>query len=146
MPEAPRASPVAGTWRLLSYEAHGDDGSVSYPLGPDATGYITYTDDGFMSMSMMAAGRRGYATMDLLGGSREEKLAAAEGYFSYCGRYEIQGDVVLHLIEVAFYPNRVGSSQRRFFRLSGDRLLLKTPPMLIEGQERVGHILWARAD
>ena len=54
--------------------------------------------------------------------------------------------MVLHLIEVAFYPNRVGSSQRRFFRLSGDRLLLKTPPMLIEGQERIGHILWARAD
>ncbi len=137
---------ITGTWRLLAYEGRGVDGSVSYPLGRDPVGYITYTEDGFMSVSMMAAGRRGSATLDLLGGSTEEKLAAAEGYFSYCGRYEVQGAAVLHHIEVAFYPNRVGSSQRRFFELNGDRLLLKTPPMLIEGREQVGHILWRRAN
>ena len=99
---------ITGTWRLLSYEARGSDGSVSYPLGRDAVGYIMYTEDGFMSVSMMASARRRYADGDLRGGTDEEKLAAADSYVSYCGRYEIQDDSVFHHVEVAFFPNRVG--------------------------------------
>jgi hypothetical protein len=136
---------ITGTWRLLSYEAHGSDGSVSYPLGRDAVGYIMYTDDGYMSVDMMASGRRSYADGDLRGGTDEEKLAAADSYVSYCGRFEMQDDSVLHHIEVAFFPNRVGTSQRRFIQLDGDRLLLTTPAMLIAGKEQVGRILWERA-
>lgn len=136
---------IAGTWRLTNYEARGADGSVTNPLGTDAVGYLIYTDDGFMSVAMMSSGRQGYAQEDLLGGTDAEKLAAAEGFFSYCGRYEIDGDSVLHRIDVAFFPNRIGSSQRRYFRLEGDRLLLTTPPMMIKGVEKVGHIRWERA-
>jgi hypothetical protein len=139
-----RAS-IVGTWKLTNYEAHGEDGSVSCPLGPDAVGYLIYTDDGFMSVAMMSSGRQSYAQEDLLGGTDAEKLAAAEGFFSYCGRYEIDGDSVLHLIEVAFFPNRIGSTQRRYFRLEGDRLLLTTPPMTIKGVRKIGHIHWERA-
>ena len=136
---------ITGTWRLLSYEARSSDGSVSYPLGRDAVGYIMYTEDGFMSVSMMASARRRYADGDLRGGTDEEKLAAADSYVSYCGRYEIQDDSVFHHVEVAFFPNRVGTSQRRFIQLDGDRLLLTTSAMLIAGKEQAGHILWERA-
>ena len=140
-----RRNEITGTWRLLSYEAHGSDGSVSYPLGRDAVGYIMYTDDGFMSVAMMTAGRRSYADGDIRGGTDEEKLAAADGYVSYCGRYEVRGDSVFHHVEVAFFPNRVGTSQRRFMHFDGDRLLLTTPPMLMSGKEQEGRILWERA-
>ena len=136
---------IVGTWRLANYEARSADGSVSYPLGQNAAGYLIYTDDGYMSVAMMADGRKSYAREDLLGGSEAERLAAADGFFSYCGRFTVEGDVVLHHIEVAFFPNRIGTSQRRFFSFDGDRLLLTTPPMLIKGQENVGHILWERA-
>ena len=136
---------IVGTWRLANYEARGSDGSVSFPLGRNAAGYLIYTDDGHMSVAMMACGRRGYAREDLLGGTEAERLAAADGFFSYCGRYEVQGNVVYHHIEVAFFPNRIGTSQQRFFSFEGERLLLTTPPMLIKGQEKVGHILWERA-
>ena len=133
-----------GTWRLLSYEARTSDGEVTYPLGRDATGYIIYTADGYMSVSMMRAGRRNYVDGDLLGGTKEEKLAAAETYVSYCGRYEIKRDRVVHHVEVAFFPNRVGTSQERFFEFSDGRLSLSTPTMLIEGKQRTGHLLWER--
>ena len=136
---------IAGTWRLVNYEARGIDGSINYPLGRDAVGYLIYTDDGFMSVAMMAAGRQSYAKDDLLGGSNAERLAAADGVFSYCGLYGMEDDSILHHVEVASFPNRVGTSQRRFFRLDGDRLFLTTPPMLISGREMVGHILWERA-
>ena len=140
-----RRDEITGTWRLLSYETHDSDGTVSYPLGRDAVGYILYTHDGFMSVAMMSAGRRSYADGDLRGGTDQEKLAAAESYVSYCGRYEVRDDSVFHHVEVAFFPNRVGTSQRRFIHFDGERLVLTTPSMLIEGKEQVGRILWERA-
>ena len=47
------ANPLVGAWRLVSYEGRTGD-NVLYPLGEDATGYIMYTHDGYMSVSMMA--------------------------------------------------------------------------------------------
>ena len=134
-----------GAWSLVSYEARTAEGGVSYPIGRDAIGYIMYTPDGHMSIAIMSANRANYASGDLRGGTVEEKLAAAETYLSYCGRYELNGDEVVHHVEVAFFPNRVGTSQVRTFRISGDTLSLSTPPMLIEGKQQTGHLVWQRA-
>ena len=127
---------LIGTWKLVSYQARGEDGRVSYPVGQDPVGYIIYTQDGYMSVSIMSADRPRYSSTDLLGGTGEEKVAAATTYIGYCGRYEFDANQVLHHIEVAFFPNRTGTSQERFVELAGDRLSLVTPPMLIEGEER----------
>ena len=76
-------NPFTGTWRLRSMTSRSDDGAVTYPYGPDAAGYITYTDDGFMAVSIMTVGRPAYATPDQLGGTVEEKAAAANTYLTY---------------------------------------------------------------
>lgn len=137
-------NPLIGAWRLVTYEAHAGD-EVSYPLGEDASGYIMYTPDGYMSVLIMAAGRANFESDDILGGTDEEKLEAASTFLSYCGRYEFLGDRVVHKIETASYPNRVGSEQTRFIQLEGDELLLTTPPMVIRGTPRSGRLLWERA-
>ena len=137
-------NPITGAWRLVTYEAHtGDD--VLYPLGEDASGYIMYTPDGYMSVLMMAAGRPNFEAGDMLAGTDEEKLAAASTFVAYCGRYDYQVDRVIHKIEVAFYPNRVGTEQVRFIQLEGDELILTTPPMVLAGKSRKGRIVWQRA-
>lgn len=137
-------NPLVGAWRLVSYEAHGP-GGVLYPLGEDAAGYIMYTPDGYMSVSMMAAGRRNFADGDMLSGTNDEKIEAAETYVSYCGRYDYQGDRVVHMVETAFFPNRVGTEQVRYIELHGDTLTLCTPPMVLGGVSRQGRIVWRRA-
>lgn len=139
-----KPNPLVGAWRLLTYEAHAGD-EVTYPLGLDASGYIMYTPDGYMSVLIMAAGRTNFASDDILGGTAEEKLEAASTFIAYCGRYEFQGDRVIHRIESAFYPNRVGTEQTRFIHLEGDELLLTTPPMVIHGTSRSGRLRWERA-
>ena len=48
-------NPLIGAWRLVTYEAHSGD-EISYPLGEDASGYIMYTPDGYMSVLIMAGG------------------------------------------------------------------------------------------
>lgn len=137
-------NPLVGAWRLVSYEAHGP-GGVLYPLGEDAAGYIMYTPDGYMSVSMMAAGRRNFVDGDMLSGTNDEKIEAAETYVSYCGRYDYQGDRVVHMVEAAFFPNRVGTEQVRYVELDGDTLTLRTPPMVLGGVSRQGRIVWRRA-
>ncbi len=56
----------------------------------------------------------------------EEKAAAAEGTFAYCGRYEIdiKQERIVHLPEVATDPGYVGSRQIRPYRFEGNRLIL----------------------
>jgi hypothetical protein len=113
-------------------------------MGSDAVGYITYTTDGFMHVTLMASGRALYSRADLLGGSIEEKAAAAGSFVAYCGRYEIGQDRVYHHIEVCSFPNWVGVKQERIFEFQGNRLFLSTDPILMEGKQRTAHLIWER--
>lgn len=137
-------NPFVGTWRLVSLELRRADGQVSYPFGQDAVGYIMYSQDGYMSVAFMSANRQKFAAGDILRGTVEEKVAAADTFVSYCGRYEIQGDRVIHHIEVSFFPNWIGVNQERFYSLDGDTLSLFTPPLLLGGLQQVAYLVWQR--
>jgi hypothetical protein len=137
-------NPFVGTWRLLSLEARTSGEVVGYPLGKDAVGYLIYSQEGFMTASVMRAGRAKFASADLLGASTEEQLAAMESYSSYCGRYEVKTDKVIHHIELSLFPNWSESDQERFFEFSGDRLTLRTRPMSVGGVELTLHADWQR--
>ncbi len=135
---------VVGTWRLVSCELRTADGQVSYPFGEDALGYIMYTAEGRMGVILAAADRPQFASGDILGGRTEEVVAAAKSFTSYFGTYELRGDRVVHHIEVSFFPNWIGVDQERVFEFDGDRLLLSTPPTLIQGAQRTAHLIWER--
>jgi hypothetical protein len=138
------ANPLVGTWRLLSWKNRTLDGEVSHPLGEDASGYLAYTDDGYVLVAIMGAGRRPFVAGDLLSGSTAEKAGAAETYVSYCGRYEFHGETVLHHVELSLFPNWVGVTQERLVKLSGDRLTLSTRPLLLQGKQQTAQLLWER--
>lgn len=138
-------NPLMGTWRLVSFELRTEDGEASYPFGPDAIGYIMYNEDGFMSVSFMSANRRKFASADIKAATAEERAAAAEGFLTYSGRYEIQGDKVIHHIEVSFFPNWVGTDLVRTFEVEGDKLLLRIPPFTIGGRVQTGRLVWRPA-
>lgn len=134
-----------GTWKLLSLESRTIDGQITYPWGKNARGYIIYTQDGYISVSVMSADRSKYASGDMKGGTIEEKAAAAETYISYCGKYEVQGDSVIHHIEISLFPNWIGIGQKRIFKIDGNRLSLDTSPALIDGMEQTFRLIWERA-
>ena len=85
---------IVGAWKLISYEVHTDD-EIFYPLGKDAFGYIMYTQDGYMSVTMCSLNRDSFSSEALTGGTSAEKLQAASTYISYCGRYQLLGDRVI---------------------------------------------------
>jgi hypothetical protein len=133
-----------GAWRLLSLEARTSTGDVTYPFGKDAAGYLLYSREGYMSVSVMQARRTNFASLDDLQASTEEKLAAFDTYSSYSGRYEVRGQKVIHHVEISLFPNWTGKAQERAFEFSGDRLTLSAPPMQIGGVELKLVAIWQR--
>jgi len=134
-----------GTWQLVSFELRNtEDNQVSYPFGEEAVGYIMYSEDGYMSVSIMSANRSKFASGEIRGGSVEERVAAFDTYFSYCGRYEIQQDKIVHHVETGLFPNHTGRLQERFFEFDNDKLLLSTPPIIIGEIQRTYHLVWQR--
>ena len=138
------ADQFVGAWRLLSLEARSSMGDVSYPYGEDAAGYLLYASEGYMSVSIMQAGRASFASPDAQKAPAEEKAAAFDTYSSYSGRYEVRGQKVIHHVEISSFPNWTGKEQERFFAFSGDRLTLSAPPMRIGGVEQNLAAIWQR--
>lgn len=134
----------AGAWRLISFELHDSEGQVTYPFGDNPQGYIIYTPNGYMSVSYMPSNRPPFTGDDSMGGSIEEQAAAMSTYRSYCGRYEVQGDRVIHHIEVSLFPNWKGRDQARTYTFVDDRLVLSTPPTLYKGKYQTAHLVWER--
>ena len=121
---------LIGTWRLVSYETRGGDGSIVYPMGQELDGMIMYAPDGYVSATLMVPGRPAYTGGAAASAVPSELAAAAAGYFGYAGRFEIDeaSKVAIHHIEVALMPNLVGTTQRRYVTLSGSRLTLRGDP------------------
>ena len=139
------SNPLVGIWRLISWENRSVDGQkISYPLGKDAVGYIMYNEDGYMFVVIMRPNRVRFAAGDLLGGSTEEKVQAADTYVSYCGRYEFRGGTVIHHVDLSLFPNWVGVEQERLVELRGNQLTLSTRPILLGGMQQSAHLIWER--
>ena len=103
-----------------------------------------YPSSLYMFVSFMKKDRPIFLSGDIRGGTVDEKVAAVDGYVSYCGRYEVMKDSVIHYIEVSLFPNWVGTKQDRMYRFDGDRLTLSTPLMLTGGRQLSTHIIWER--
>ena len=83
------------------------------PWGGKATGLLTYTEDGRMWAALMATDRPDVPTRTLSAAPPAMRAAAAAGFVIYAGSYSIDGDDVIHHVEVSLLPNWVGTSERR---------------------------------
>ena len=116
------ADPLVGTWRLVSLEVRDAEGRVTYPLGRDAAGFITYAAHGHMAVQFGRAGRAQLAQGDWLAAPDAEIAAAARDYFAYCGTYELRGGEVVHRVEQSLLPNWIGAEQVPLVALDANRV------------------------
>ncbi|MBF2756420.1 MULTISPECIES: lipocalin-like domain-containing protein [unclassified Staphylococcus] len=131
---------LIGTWKLVRYQDEDKDGNIFFPLGKDATGFIMYNPDGYMSAQLMQQGRQAYESGDLHTGTQDEMAEAAHGYVAYSGRFELdeENSTVYHTMEVSMNPTWLGDTQPRLFELEGDTL------SIVNGNVPNQKLVWQR--
>ena len=125
-------------------EHYTDDGEVGRPFGDAPAGIIIYTAERYMTAVLMHPDRPQFAVNDILGGSADERAAAFLSANAFAGRWELQGEEVVHHLEVCTFPNWVGTEQRRRFSVSDSELTLYPPSMLMQGKLRHARVHCAR--
>jgi hypothetical protein len=135
---------LSGVWSLVAWRRIAGDGTISYPLGDDASGTLMYSESGRMAVQLTAAHRPKLSTDDPLGGSETERAAAYSTCLAYVGSYEVVGDTVVHRIDECLYPNWAGAEQSRPFEYADDQLVLRTPPMVTATGTVINELAWAR--
>jgi lipocalin-like protein len=138
---------LVGTWKLVSSTRYVGDATQPGFFGTNSMGILMYTADGYMCGNLMNLDRPKFTSPDIRSGTVAEKTAAFDTFFAYCSRFEVNDAerFVVHKVESSLFPNWTGSVQKRFADLNGNRLTLRTPPLLVEGKEVVLVLVWERA-
>lgn len=119
---------------------------MTYPIGENPKGVITYDETGRMAVQLMQIDRPLSKSADPYGAAPSEIVAAWMGFISYAGSYEHDplNRRVVHHVEICSFPNWVGSRQERFYDFANDLLVLSTPPISLGGESAVSTLLWER--
>ena len=65
-------------------------------------------------------------------------------FLSYCGPFDFLGDRAIHHIQLSSFPNWSGADQERLVELGKNRVTLSMHPLLMQGTDRTGHLIWER--
>lgn len=135
---------LLGTWKLISVvREEVPSGAKTDQLGPSPSGYITYGPDNRMMVVIVGSNRKKPA-------GNVATPAEAEALFrsvtAYAGRYEIADGKLTHHIDVSWNELWTGTSQARFFKFEGDRVVLSTAvsPDPVDGKTSVRRITWQK--
>lgn len=136
---------LVGTWRLRSWEAVADDGTIARPFGDRPIGYLMYTSDLHMITTISEADRNPIGG-DVLLAPPEAQADAFGSFMAYAGPFRVTEGDVIHSVEMSLYPDWIGTEQRRHVRLdvSGHRLTLSTDPIPVSGVLMRHHLDWER--
>jgi len=107
-------------------------------------GLLIYLPTGQMSVNFMGSGRAPFLREFFP--TPSELAAAGAAYGGYAGRWEVDEarHEVLHHVETAFVPNRVGRTIRRSYSFKENLLLLR--PIALASHDEVPErvLLWRR--
>lgn len=138
------AHSLIGSYHLVSWHNVDSAGRINYPLGKDASGYINYTDDGYMYVHLMAKRRPKQTIGDLFSGDPNELMQSASSHLSYCGTYELLENEVIHHVQISSYPNWVNTQQRRQFSFVNGCLQLSALNVPFADGAIDAHLVWRR--
>jgi hypothetical protein len=112
---------VCGVWKLVSYNIEIQaTGQKEQPMGKKPTGYVIFTPEGRVFFVLTGEGRKAAETV-------QERADLLSSLVAYTGKYRLEGDKWITMVEVAWNPEWVGTEQTRFFRVDGECLQILTP-------------------
>lgn len=134
---------LLGSWQLVDWVQHYDDGRIVRPFGEHPAGVITYVD-GRMTCILSRAGRTPFSSDGQWTASDAEKARTYDEFMAYAGRYEFDGTTVIHHVEMSLFPGWIGGQQRRKAELSDGVLRLFARLEGGTAQARTAILKWRR--
>src|SRR5258707_6211768 len=131
---------VVSNWKLVSYISEElATGKKTDQLGEHPKGYLIYTPQGRM-MGLVVHETRSPPKVD------EDRINLHKYMVSYSGRYTVEGDKVVHHIDVSWNEDFTGLDLVRCVKVEGDRLTITTAPgkNAITGAESIGVLVSER--
>ncbi|MCB9793739.1 MAG: lipocalin-like domain-containing protein [Alphaproteobacteria bacterium] len=141
------AEQLVGAWALVSFEVQDPDRGVIQPYGPQPRGRLHYQVGGQMCALLVDPRREPLGAEGLETAHRapaEAKARAFDGLVSYAGRWSLEGEEVVHAVELASLPELAGRAQRRHVWIQGDRLTLSYTQVSHAGLQRRYALEWRR--
>ncbi len=136
---------LVGTWKLVSASSTTTAGEPSKaPYGPSPVGFLSYTEDGRVSVLISYGGRKPLSVGGAAPALQEEQAEAFKTFLAYAGRYTVSGDKVTHHIEISSIQNYVGKDLVRGIKFQSDQIALVTPPTPVNGKMQTVELIWQR--
>jgi hypothetical protein len=136
---------LLGTWKMDSWTVEDlVSGEKSPALGESPAGYITYSREGRVMVLVLRGDRKKPAG---LVPTDAEKIALYDSMFAYAGTYSVDGEKVLHHIDMSWNEAWTGTTQIRFLKLQGDQLTYISAPARnpMNGRDCVHTVIFRRA-
>ncbi len=131
---------VVGNWKLVSFFTEEvATGQRTSLLGEHPKGYLIYTPQGRM-VALLVHEARKPPQVD------EDRINLHKYMYAYSGRYSVEGEKVVHHVDISWNESWTGTDQVRFVKLEGDKLTIKTAPAknAITGLESTNVLIWER--
>jgi hypothetical protein len=136
---------LAGCWDLAECTFTATDGAVRTPWGASPKGVLVVTPSGDWSAH---GGRGRRAPLAGAQATPAEKQQAYDDYFSYFARIVRVDDdagTIVMAVDGATDPSWIGTEQLRYLDVQDDdSIVLRTPLVLLGGNEVIGRMAWRR--
>src|SRR5579871_714129 len=134
------ADALIGTWKLVSWQVIVDREPPQNVFGPHPKGFLILTREGRSMAITTAESRRA-------GMSDPERAALHKSMLAYSGKYRIDGNDFVTVVDVSWNEEWNGTEQRRHFRIEGDKLFIESAPapsIIFPGKTDFRRIVWQR--
>lgn len=136
---------IVGSWALTSCVDWDANGQSLHFFGSTPSGILMYDEKGHMNVQIMNPERPRFKSDAMGVCTPEEASAAFLGYNAYYGRYsEEQPGEISHVVEGSLFPNFIGIRFIRYATLQDDKLVLKTPPLVVYDKPMTFQLTWQR--
>ncbi|HVT39430.1 MAG TPA: lipocalin-like domain-containing protein [Gemmatimonadaceae bacterium] len=131
---------LVGTWKLVSWQVIVANEPLQNVFGSNPKGYLVLTREGRSIVVTTADNRKG-------GMGDAERAALHKSMLAYTGKYRVEGNDFITVVDVSWNQDWNGTEQRRHFRIEGDKLFIESAPgpsIVFPGKTDYRRIVWER--
>jgi len=135
---------VLGTWKLKAmFREVPATGEKFNQMGEHPNGYLSYSADGRMYAIATSDNRTKPSDVN---STPDERAKLHQSLVAYAGTYTVQGDKVIHRVDISWNEAWTGTDQVRFFKIDGNTLTVTTAVQKspIDGREGRSVLIWEK--